>query len=146
MPVFRRAFSSSRLKGLHKKLSAPASNPAVISSLESLFVRIMMNIYSGDVILQNVTSFEPSPDAGNDYTKFTTTKGKGILNSNNGMIINGTFTEIRNIGTLENPVFYTELFVNEASLYIVIIYNAMGKILFRSAYTEEEYEKVICDE
>ncbi len=106
----------------------------------------LMNIYSGDVILQNVTSFEPSPDSGIDYTKFTTTKGKGILNSNNGMIINGTFTEIRNIGTLENPVFYAELFVNEALLYVVIIYNARGKILFRSAYTEEEYVKVICDE
>jgi len=106
----------------------------------------LMNIYSGDVILQNVTSFKPSADAGIDYTTFSTTKGKGILNSNNGMIINGTFTEIRNIGTLENPVFYTELFVNEASLYIVIIYNAKGKILFRIAYTEEEYEKVICDE
>ena len=105
-----------------------------------------MNIYTHDVILQNVVSYHLSPDAGEDYSLFTTTKGMGMINSKNGMVINGTYTDIRNIGSLNEPFFYSELFVNEASLYIAIIYDAKGNIISRNAYTEEEYEKVICEE
>ncbi len=105
----------------------------------------LMNIYSSNLIMDNITSFSQPAGFGPDSYYFETTRGRGVTNSQTGLLVNGSFTDIEKKGTQIDPIYITELFVNEAGLYVQVIYDKEGKIIFRNAYSEEEYEKVICD-
>ena len=105
----------------------------------------LINIYSGNLIMDNITNFSQPESYGADNFFFETPRGRGIVNSKTGLLINGAFTEIQKRGTQIDPLYITELFVNEAKLYIQVVYDKKGEIIFRNAYSEEEYEKVICE-
>lgn len=102
----------------------------------------LQDIFSGNLLLANVVSFSTHDDG---FHYFETTRGRGVANAKTGMLIQGSFTEIQKKGTTFDPLFVTELFVNEAGLYIQVIYDAHGSILFRHAYPEQDYEHVICE-
>ena len=63
-----------------------------------------------------------------------------------GELIHDTkFNDIINIGTVENPVYFAEKYIIEADFYVIIYYDAKGKILRKQIFTEEaEYEKIYC--
>ncbi|HRG08284.1 MAG TPA: WG repeat-containing protein, partial [Cyclobacteriaceae bacterium] len=69
----------------------------------------------------------------------------GVISSAKGMIIPPTFHEVINLGTGDQPFYFTEKQVEEAGIYVVIYYNAEGKLVRRQALEEEEYEKLVCD-
>ena len=69
----------------------------------------------------------------------------GIISSTKGMIIPPTFHEVINLGTGDQPFYFTEKQVEEAGIYVVIYYNAEGKLVRRQALEEDEYEKLVCD-
>lgn len=69
----------------------------------------------------------------------------GIISNTRGMIIQPTFHEVINIGTNDSPFYFTEKQVEEAGIYVVIYYNADGRLVRRQALEEEEYEKLVCD-
>jgi hypothetical protein len=69
----------------------------------------------------------------------------GIISSTKGMIIPSTFHEVINLGTADQPFYFTEKQVEEAGIYVVIYYNAEGKLVRRQALEEDEYEKLVCD-
>ncbi len=69
----------------------------------------------------------------------------GIISSTKGIIIPPTFHEVINLGTSDQPFYFTEKQVEEAGIYVVIYYNAEGKLVRRQALEEEEYEKLVCD-
>jgi len=50
-----------------------------------------------------------------------------------------------NVCTNDSPFYFTEKQVEEAGIYVVIYYNADGKLVRRQALEEEEYEKLVCD-
>jgi hypothetical protein len=69
----------------------------------------------------------------------------GVISSTRGVIIPPTFHEVINLGTSDRPFYFTEKQVEEAGIYVVIYYNAEGKLVRRQALEEEEYEKLACD-
>jgi hypothetical protein len=59
--------------------------------------------------------------------------------------VGATFNDIINIGTQGTPVYFCEKFIIEADFYVVIYYDAKGKILRKQIFTDpEEYEKIYC--
>ena len=70
---------------------------------------------------------------------------RGILSSRYGVVVGPTFNDIINIGTKETPVYFCEKYIREAEFYVVIYYDAKGKILRKQIFTDpEEYEKIYC--
>ena len=69
----------------------------------------------------------------------------GVVSNTKGLIIEPTFNDILNIGSLEEPVYFTEKYIPEAEFYIVIYYNSRGEILRKQVFTDEEYDKIYCN-
>lgn len=68
----------------------------------------------------------------------------GVISNKKGVIIPATFTDIINIGTREEPLYFTEKNVEEASIFVVIYYDETGKLIHRQAFDEDEYERIYC--
>jgi hypothetical protein len=69
----------------------------------------------------------------------------GVMSSRMGLIIPISFTDIINLGTLDDPLYFTEKYIEEAGIYIVVYYNKKGELVRKQAYEEEEYERILCD-
>jgi sporulation protein YlmC with PRC-barrel domain len=70
----------------------------------------------------------------------------GVLSSLRGVVIPINFTDVKNVGSLEDPMYFTGKHVEEASIYIVIYYNKNGEPMRRQAYEEDDYEQIYCAE
>jgi hypothetical protein len=70
----------------------------------------------------------------------------GVMSNRLGIVIPPSFTEIINLGTADEPLYFTEKFIEEAGIYIVVYYNPQGVLIRRHAYEEEEYDRILCDE
>jgi hypothetical protein len=69
----------------------------------------------------------------------------GVISNTKGIVIPFTFSDIINIGSRDEPMYFTEKHVTEASIFVVIYYNKLGKLLRREVYEElEDYEKIYC--
>jgi hypothetical protein len=69
----------------------------------------------------------------------------GVLSNKRGWVIPLAFTDLVNVGSKEEPLYFTEKHVEEASLFVVIYYDRNGKFLRREVYQEtEDYEKIYC--
>jgi hypothetical protein len=71
----------------------------------------------------------------------------GVVSSTRGMVIPLAFSDLVNIGSNDEPLFFTEKHVPEASLFVVIYYDKNGKFLRREVYQEaDDYEKIYCQQ
>jgi hypothetical protein len=61
-------------------------------------------------------------------------------------VIPATFTYILNIGSSEQPLYFTEKHVEEASIFVVIYYDQSGKFRYRQVYEEDDYERILCSD
>lgn len=98
-------------------------------------------------VLAGVKRFEPI--GGSPQEKFLLYHREnyfGVMSSAQGVIIPATFSDIINVGSGEEPVFFTEKFIEEADIYIVIYYDLQGTFLRKQVYEKEEYHLIYCDE
>lgn len=70
----------------------------------------------------------------------------GVISSKYGMVISSTFSDIVNIGSDEEPLYFTEKNIEEAGIYVVIYYDKQGKLLRRQVFEKEEYEEIYCED
>ena len=70
----------------------------------------------------------------------------GVVSNKDGMVIPSTFSDIVNIGSDEEPLYFTEKNIEEAGIYVVIYYSKQGKLLRRQVFEKEEYEKIYCED
>ena len=69
----------------------------------------------------------------------------GVLSNRSGTVIPLTFSDLVNIGSSDEPLYFTEKHVSEASIFVVIYYDRNGKLLRREVYEEgDDYEKIYC--
>jgi hypothetical protein len=69
----------------------------------------------------------------------------GVISNQRGTIIPMTFSDLVNVGSAEEPLFFTEKHVAEASIFVVIYYDQNGKLIRREIYENpEDYEKIYC--
>lgn len=69
----------------------------------------------------------------------------GILSNKKGEIIPPLYSDIVNLGSEEEPVYFSEKNVEEAQIFIAIYFNDRGEMIRRQAFTPEEYEKIYCE-
>lgn len=71
----------------------------------------------------------------------------GVVSDRRDTIIPVTFTDIINLGSAEQPLYFTEKHVREASLYIVIYYDGAGNMLRKEIYDDSaDYDKIYCSD
>jgi hypothetical protein len=70
----------------------------------------------------------------------------GVISSTRGFVIPPTFNNVINIGNLDEPLYFTEKHVEEASIYVVIYYDKTGKMIYRQVYEEQDYENILCSD
>lgn len=71
----------------------------------------------------------------------------GVVSSVKNVIIPVTFTEIINLGSPDQPLYFTEKHIREASLFIVIYYDEAGNMLRKEIYDEAaDYDKIYCSD
>ncbi len=68
----------------------------------------------------------------------------GVISSTKGIVIPPTFSDIINLGTDEEPFYFTEKKVEEAAIYVVIYYDRNGRLVRKQAFEEEDYEMIYC--
>jgi hypothetical protein len=70
----------------------------------------------------------------------------GVLSSKHGTIIPINFSDIVNVGSADEPLYFTEKHVEEASLFVVIYYSAAGKFIRKEVYEQDDYERIYCSQ
>src|SRR5262249_39477380 len=68
----------------------------------------------------------------------------GVINSRKGTVIPMTFSDIINVGSRGEPLYFTEKHVEEASIFVVIYYTAGGKMLRKEVYEQDDYDRIYC--
>jgi len=68
----------------------------------------------------------------------------GVIHNITGTVIPITFSDIINVGSSAEPLYFTEKHVEEASIFVVIYYDSRGKMLRREIYEQDDYEKIYC--
>jgi hypothetical protein len=71
----------------------------------------------------------------------------GVISNRGRVIIPLTFSAIINVGSAEAPLYFTEKHIPEASLYIVIYYDASGEMLRKEIYDDAgDYDRIYCSD
>ncbi|HET9054693.1 MAG TPA: WG repeat-containing protein, partial [Cyclobacteriaceae bacterium] len=68
----------------------------------------------------------------------------GVLSNTRGLIIPPTFSDIVNVGSAAQPLYFTEKHVEEASIFVVIYYDKDGVQLKKYVYEARDYERIYC--
>jgi hypothetical protein len=68
----------------------------------------------------------------------------GVVHNQKGVIIPISYSDVVNVGSPRDPLYFTEKHVEEASLFVVIYYDADGQFLRKEIYDPEEYDNIYC--
>jgi hypothetical protein len=68
----------------------------------------------------------------------------GVVSSVHGIIIPPSFTFLMNLGSVDEPLYFTSKDVEEAGVVVVIYYDKAGKFLRKQVYEDEEYARIVC--
>ena len=111
------------------------------------FQWMIYNIPSGKVVMDKIKDYRfVSNFPGEKVAIIHRDIHYGIISNKRGEIIPANFSELINVGSEEEPLYFAEKNVEEAEIYVVIYYDKNGKFLAKQVYEEEEYEKIYCSE
>ena len=74
----------------------------------------------------------------------STSAGYGLLDNREGVQLNPGFNDIINLGTAEEPVFFTEKYIPEADYFVVIYYNQKMEVIRKQVFDSGNYDQVYC--
>lgn len=97
------------------------------------------------ILLEGVKDFEELVSGKEKVLKIYKNNAYGIISNLRGEIISPAYDEIILLGNEADHIFFTEKYVAEAELYIILYFDASGKMLKRQALTAEQYDKIYCD-
>jgi hypothetical protein len=105
----------------------------------------LYSIYKEKVVIDHIKKFNVVSDTGEEKIFILNVENDfGIVSNKRGTILPFTFTGIRNMGSADNPLYFTEKHIEEASVFIVIYYDKNGVLIRKEIYDEEDYEKIYC--
>ncbi|MEP1096650.1 MAG: WG repeat-containing protein [Cyclobacteriaceae bacterium] len=90
--------------------------------------------------LTEITSIE-----GETIWKYVKDGKYGLVSNLNGFLLTPEFTDIYNIGSDEEPVFFADQHLAKAEFHVVSYIDRYGELLLSKAYTKEEFDKILCD-
>jgi hypothetical protein len=108
----------------------------------------MLNLFTGTVELSDIREVRPVRETASEKIYIMNQNNLfGVLSSVRGKIIPFSFSDLVNVGSAEEPLYFTEKHVSEASVFVVIYYDRNGKMLRREVYEEaDDYEKIYCQQ
>jgi outer membrane protein assembly factor BamD (BamD/ComL family) len=69
----------------------------------------------------------------------------GVISNKRKVVIPVTFSHIINLGSPDEPLYFTETHIEEAALFIVIYYDREGNMLRKEIYDDAaDYDKIYC--
>ena len=78
-----------------------------------------------------------------EYVKY----GKyGLLSSKKGFLLEPEFSEIVNIGGINDPLFFADQNLKTAGFHVVSYVDQSGKLIMSKAYKKEEFNKILCED
>jgi hypothetical protein len=106
----------------------------------------LFDVKNNNYVFEGISEYKVLRDDEEEKILLITKESKsGILSNRYGVVVGPTFNDIVNIGTRETPVYFCEKYILEADFYVVIYYDAKGRILRKQIFTEpEEYDKIYC--
>ncbi|MES2731852.1 MAG: WG repeat-containing protein [Bacteroidota bacterium] len=69
----------------------------------------------------------------------------GILSSVRGPIIPAEYDDLGNAGDERLPFYVADKLIDTASVYLVFYFDQSGKLLRKQIFSEEVYEKIVCE-
>lgn len=107
----------------------------------------LIDIAANKPIVNNVTRFDKWIDQ--EETKLYRIQKDnfyGVVSSRLGVVIPANFSMIKNVGSLEQPLYLTDKEVEEAGVHVVIYYDSAGKFIRKQVYEEDEFEAMMCED
>jgi hypothetical protein len=106
----------------------------------------LYNIYQRTILETNIKELKMIRDSDAEKVAIVERDNSfGVISNRRGTIIPITFSDLVNVGSAEEPLFFTEKHVPEAFIFVVIYYDQNGKLIRREIYEEpEDYEKIYC--
>ncbi|MDH5608355.1 MAG: WG repeat-containing protein [Cyclobacteriaceae bacterium] len=96
-------------------------------------------------VLSGVQSYKAFIHGQKTFFILTTPGGYGVYDSEEGLIINPVYSDIRMMGSGPSFLFIAEFYFADAPYYIWVGYSPSRGKLFTHAYRPEEYAHLICD-
>lgn len=108
----------------------------------------MLDLFTGKTILSEIREIIPVRESANEKLFIMNQNNLfGVVSSKRGRIIPFSFSDLVNVGSVEEPLYFTEKHVSEASVFVVIYYDRNGQMLRREVYEEsDDYEKIYCQQ
>jgi len=107
----------------------------------------LLNFVTQKVVLDKVKDFSWIKNTEDEKTaKIHRENYYGIVSNKKGVIIPASFTEVINLGTADQPFYFTDKEVEEAGIFVVVYFNNQGKLVRKQAYEEEEFERILCED
>lgn len=105
---------------------------------------LLYDISADETIYDGVLEYEQIHSDSQQTLLVTKEKGKGVFDFFEGELIEPTYTDIKILGTPENPIYFAMKLVAEADIYIVIYFDKNGNKLFTQSFREDEYFRIAC--
>ena len=87
-----------------------------------------------------------SSNENESFWKYVLEGKYGLISNKRGVLLNHEFTDIFNIGTDEDPVFFADQHLRKAGFHVVSYINRDGELILSKAYTGEEFDKILCED
>ncbi len=106
----------------------------------------LMDIATQNIKLDNVRSFKfISENMPEKLAIVQQDKAFGVVSSRRGVVVPIQYTDVINLGTRELPLYYSERFITEAGITVIVYFDHRGKTVRSQALEADELEKITCD-
>lgn len=103
------------------------------------------NIGSQNFAMSHIRDFHlVSGDANEKVVIVRQENDVGVLSSVKGVIVPLSFSEVINLGSFEEPFYFTDKFVEEAGIHVVVYYDRTGEMRKRTVLEMPGYEELHC--
>ena len=70
----------------------------------------------------------------------------GLISNQHSELLTSEFTDIMNIGSESEPLFFADQHLDKAGFHVVSYIDERGNLILSKAYTKKEFEGILCDE
>ncbi|MFY0593461.1 WG repeat-containing protein [Roseivirga sp.] len=106
---------------------------------------LIYHIGLDEALMEGITNYrELDINVDDKLLLIKTASGEGIYSLSKGELVEPTYTEIKVLGTLENPIYFAMKLVAEANFYVVLYFDKNGNKLFTQSFRQDEYFRIAC--
>lgn len=118
-----------------------------VALVKKNFLWHVYGIFTGKIFLDKIRDYKAVLNSRNEKIYiYHRENAYGVVSTSQGILIPATFSDIVNVGSDDEPLYFTEKNVEEAGIYVVIYYDHASKLIRRQVFEKEEYDKIYCQD